>query len=129
MSEWKEFTGSDDQIYELKESLNKYGFITGSSGIRWTRQAIPHEIAILKLFELATHYLICEPHPLVEMICQQARTGQQVWVKCVNGSWGMRIGDQYTRGEKHFIFATNTPDWNIPGAEYSFEPFKEELCK
>ena len=80
MTEWKEYTGSDEQIAELKDALNSYGFITSRiSGIRWNKQVIPSEITLNEVFEFATEYLIIPDDPLREMKIRQARTGQPVW--------------------------------------------------
>lgn len=58
-------------------------------------------------------YLICQPHPLADMICQWARTGQPVWIK---------IPSPHKEDVLHTL-CTNNPDWGFPGAEYSFTPF------
>ena len=68
-----------------------------------------------------TNYLICNPHPLADMIERWARTGQPAWIKTfIEMPYaGLPILDER-------IQKTNKPDWNIPGAEYSFTPFKDE---
>jgi len=109
-AQWVKYDGSEEQIAEMENAKNgficknDYGYTWGDVYIDWSKCPIG-----------ATHYLICNPHPYADMICQWARTGQPVWVK---------------EGKNHarpFIYETNTPDWNIPGAEYSFTEFKEEL--
>jgi len=145
--EWKEYTGSDEQIAEMRETTN--GFILRYStgvqteifkriGSSYVGEYIDSRRRLLSGNNLKevltknkiTHYLICNPHPLADMICQQARTGQPVWVMV-----------PYEEGERNYefiahyrndcgifrIYVTNTPDWNIPNAEYSFTPFKEEV--
>lgn len=136
-AEWTAYTGSDEQIAEMRQS--EHGFVcrnneTGSGilsikyGQLFSDQSeYPILNAMwkgsLKLFidtNNTTHYLICDPHPLADMICQQARTGQPVWVR----------QSYYDQAEEHHgakIFTTTIPDWNIPGAEYSFTEFKEEV--
>jgi len=115
MTEWKEYTGSDEQVADIEILLNSGGcFITDpKSGIRWNKQSLPTRIIILKLLENTDKYLICEPHPLADMICQQARTGQPVWIRFVAQDINKMIG-----------YETTKPDWNIPGAQYSFTPFE-----
>jgi len=119
MAQWEKYTGSDEQIAEIKN--NKNGYIV--------RNLNPYDAFILSsriryAFELwgdsvvNFEYLICNPHPLADMICQQARTGQPVWLRklfeCgIEKEWQM--------------FVTTTPNWNIPGAEYSFTEFKGEV--
>ena len=57
MVEWKEYTGSDEQIAEIGDSLQKNGYITrNAEGIE----------SIVMCYD-TTHYLICEPqHPCAE---------------------------------------------------------------
>lgn len=137
MTEWKEYTGSHEQIDEMMNA--KYGFIarniTSESRIMritidqlfiegqdepYLPDLFGNKVENFLSFNNTTHYLICNPHPLVDMICQQARTGQPVWVRySVVAHWW-----QSTEYEIKTI-RTTTPDWNIPGAEYSFTPFED----
>lgn len=109
MSEWKEYTGSDEQIAEMEEA--QYGVLLSSN---------PSEVIDLSnmfnlewyLSEQSVHaYLICNPHPLADMICRQARTGQPVW-------WKYK-----TRQEVYPCLVS--PDWDDVNCEYSFTEFKE----
>lgn len=125
--EWKEYTGSDEQIAEMLTT--EKGFIVDS------QQSIFKDSTILKMPVYETHvtwlkelladynvkqYLICNPHPLADMICQQARTGQPVWVRTL---WNESV-----YGYRYLTFPpTTTPNWHIPNAEYSFTPFEEEV--
>lgn len=122
-SQWIKYDGSDEQLRQLLSTSDK--FIVDS---QWSIFREPSTIELLDTDDnikwLAVMlrdakvkaYLICSPHPLADMICQWARTGQPVWV---------RIPVSYERYGYCYITygATNTPDWNIPGAEYSFTPF------
>ncbi len=85
ITEWKEYSGSDEQIAELGAACTNDGFIIrDANGI--CASVIKGENALPDAFlnyipEMScstTHYLICEPHPFADMICQQARTGQPV---------------------------------------------------
>jgi len=113
MIEWKEYTGSSDHIAEMKNSKDGYMLrkINGKEVFFLSVEFRPNLANV-------THYLICNPHPLADMICQQARTGQPVWIKVNKDSCGNRV---------NVIYVTTTPDWNIPNAEYSFTPFEEEV--
>jgi len=74
-------------------------------------------------------YLICTPHPYADMICQWARTGQPVYVRITEDGDKNEFPElsEFIESIKHVeTYCTNTPDWNIPGAEYSFTPFKSE---
>jgi len=72
-----------------------------------------------------THYLICDPHPLEDMICQQARTGQEVWIKVVSATTAINDYEFVAAFDYCSIYKTDTPNWNIPGAQYSFTEFKD----
>ena len=114
MTEWIEYTGSDEQIKELNSAIN-----SNSNGVLLKLKDGTQTIIRSHLYGYDfVAYLICNPHPLAGMICQQARTGQPVWLRklfeCgIEKEWQM--------------FVTTTPNWNIPGAEYSFTEFKEEV--
>lgn len=129
MTEWKEYTGSDEQIAEMQEA--QYGvLIDGCDEILDVSDMVSLESY---MNEQDKHkYLICQPHPLADMICQQAKTSQLVWVKelCRNATvpaGALRVGYVLTMvTDTFYIYKTNKPDWNIPGAEYSFTAFEEE---
>lgn len=119
---WTEYTGSDEQIAEIKNNkngyivrnLNPYDAFILSSRIRYAFELWGDSIVDFE-------YLICNPHPLADMICQQARTGQPVWVR-------------YKREFEYCVFMnetikTTTPDWNILNAEYSFTEFEKSVDK
>ena len=74
-----------------------------------------------------TNYLICNPHPLADMICQQARTGQPVWVKSSRILSPSATHEFIEARLDCSIYVTTKPCWDIPNAEYSFTPFEEEV--
>jgi len=90
MTEWKKYTASPGQIDEITSAengliaKNEHGveskiippFLHRTDG----KFEIQHDENIFSL-HVITEYLICNPHPLEDMICQQARTGQPVYVK------------------------------------------------
>jgi len=111
MSEWIEYTGSDKQIEEIRNA--EHGFIIRSRGIE---SKIMHKIDRRGLLVHCDEYLICEEHPLADMIERWASTSQPVWIRKMF----------YCGIEKEWqTYVTTAPDWNIPGAEYSFTPFEE----
>lgn len=118
MSEWIKYTGSDEQIDEIMKCT---GFIVDSQYSVFKAVSTFRSVHKSDKRWLIDHfseydvkqYLICNPHPLADMICQQARTGQPVWVK--EGIDCM----------KPFIYETYHPDWNIPNTEYSFTLFDD----
>jgi len=116
MSEWKKFTGSDEQIAEISNSENGYSckYIDGIESRIFTGSLRENAIYDKNM----THFLICNPHPLADMIIRQAMTGQPVWVRDYK--------DTLLSGEHNYDeYVTTTPNWNIPNAEYSFTPFEE----
>lgn len=116
MSEWKEYNGSPSQVDSITQSKTDIAYILGNE--QYSMPPCRDRRVVKNVLLCASHYLICNPHPLADMICQQARTCQPVWVRklfeCgIEKEWQM--------------FVTTTPDWNIPNAEYSFTEFKEEV--
>jgi len=131
MTEWKEYTGSDEQIAEI--SNTPCGFIlrypTGVQteifkriGSSYVGEYIDSRRRMLSGDNLKevltkhkiTNYIICNPHPLADMICQQARTGQPVW-------WRNKSNNR-VYGQCDRLF---TPFVNHEALEYSFTPFEE----
>lgn len=118
MAEWIKYTGSDEQIEELTNAT--HGFIVDSERSIFHKPLPGNYIGLgaeylrghFSLYHV-TAYLLCQPHPRADMICQWAKTGQPVWIRFV----AMDIN-------KMIEYETCTPDWNIPGAQYSFDEFK-----
>ena len=144
MSEWKEYIGSEEQLKEIMGC--KKGFALKSyNGVCAT--ALFGVWPLLGKLELkrylsvrgTTHYLICNPHPLEDMICQQARTGQPVYVlepilvSNPTADTDFSIHETYSKKGKFFIrkdgywlsYDTDKPNWYIPGAQYRLTPFEE----
>ena len=131
MSEWIKYDGSDKQIREIKsaKSYLVMGIDIGEECSRFVSgplvwvdtsdhidQRIRAQSNLKEQMEASnvTHYLICQPHPYADLIKIWADTGCEVWVK---------------EGKSHrqpFIYVTDKPDWNIPGAEYRLTPFRDE---
>ena len=118
--EWIKYDGSEDQIKEIKSASNGVIFeYVGSFGI---------DTSVFKYAKDKYHidnrlenkaiakYLICQPHPYADLIKIWADTGCPVW-------WRM-IPKNHV-GLICRVFKTNTPDWNIPGAEYRLTPFED----
>lgn len=122
MSEWKLYYGSDEQIAELENAANgwvlKYS-IGGQTDVMYGNPIRQIEFSEHTIQPPFTHYLICNPHPLRDMIKRWSDTGQEVWVRYDVH----RIDGEFIC---HQNYVTTTPDWNIPNAEYSFSPFEEK---
>jgi len=110
MIEWKEYTGSDEQIAEMLR--NKTGFLirldTGEENIIRHAELL---FNVKKYLSNVTHYWLIPADPLREMKIRQAMTKQPTWIRH-NDLGGV-------------ISMTTSPDWNIPNAEYSFTTFED----
>lgn len=124
MTEWKKYTGSDEQIAEMNDADS---FIIKANRIE---SHIMHHADQNGLLVKCDEYLICNKHKYANEIRRWSLTGQPVHIKVKNETGNhlldISIGFYYYDLE-HSVFITNTPDWNIPGAEYSFTEFKEEV--
>lgn len=118
MAKWIEYTGSDEQIRELKANTHGYivrnippitGFIL-SPRIRYDFEL--SGISVVK-FE----YLICQPHPHAAIIKIWADTGCEVWVR--------EPIDYAMTGYMYKDYATDQPNWNIPNAIFRLTPFED----
>jgi len=124
-AEWVAYTGSDEQIAEIEAAFLHSGFIVmkengGISEIIQGSQPLAKGFVSHNLNAVwsVKKYLICNPHPYADMARQQLLTGQPVWVRY---EWRDSTGPNVE------TYATDTPDWNIPGAEYSLSEFKGEV--
>ena len=124
MSEWIEYTGSDKQIEEIRNA--EHGFIVSKDGqeSRWFCHGYTAAY-VEKHLSAFTHYLVCNPHPLANMIKRWADTGQPVWIR-LNKPYSIRISDYENHPTTKLMvdsggvyLISTAPDWNIPGAEYS----------
>ena len=105
MSEWKEYTRSDEQIEEINNAPHGYSSRLNKKG--------------------KTEYLIHQPHPYANLIKTWADTGCQVWIKAQNFRDLLHIVGTLKDIQDGNVLKTTKPDWNIPGAEYSLTPFKD----
>lgn len=147
MSEWIEYTGSEEQIKEIRHAESgficknndtesglltiKYGQLKSDASdypilnTEW-QNALINFIRENK----TTHYLICKPRPLAEMIRRQALTGQPVWMRMTERAYWITVLGEYdgkiTMNGK-VVIKSFRPNWNIQGAEYSFTEFKEDV--
>ena len=115
MSEWIKYDGSDKQIEEINNA--RYGILAKNNfNYIWPDTYEYFDFAPIG----ATEYLICQPHPYADLIKIWADTGCPVLVQ-------HEVTKQfqgYSMSEMR-IYETNTPDWNIPGAEYRLTPFED----
>ena len=122
-AQWVKYDGSDEQIAEIF-SANDVLFRFKYRPDRLKSSIFNSDINLY--LKIVTEYLICDPHPYADMICQWARTGQPVWIRVTKGTAVQRASFLY--GNRKFCYyLTTIPDWNILGAEYSFTPFEEEV--
>jgi hypothetical protein len=110
MAEWKEYTGSDEQLTEMRSAVNGHIFRDNleleSSSVLYCRE---HEYVPKTI----TNYLICEPHPYAGMIKRWADTGQPVYWRNISSG---------NTGQCHKYF----PPFSCPDeCDYSFTPFED----
>ena len=119
-AQWIKYDGSDEQIAELVISRFIVRDKLEERKCIYSNTDFDDQIDMEDWLANITAYWIIPDDPLREMKVRQAMTGQPVWV---------RIPVSYERYGYCYITygATTTPDWNIPGAEYSFTEFKEEV--
>lgn len=116
MSEWKKYEGTDEQIEEIKNT--EHGYVLRKSD---GKEVVFMSIQYRPNLDKVTHYLICSPHPLADMIERWARTGQPVYFKYqLSDEFGNLIPGEFQYG------CTCVPHWEHPNTEYSFTPFGEE---
>ena len=128
MSEWIEYTGGDEQLTELLTTDSKFMVDNEWSVFhKPTRLNLPvtednlNWLAGLLRDTKVKKYLICQPHPYADLIKIWADTGCPVWIKELVRNY--TFSDCFNN--KFDITKTNTPDWNIPGAEYRLTPFED----
>ena len=143
MSEWIEYTGSDEQIQSLIAA--RHGFLIdadvlcysgiwnkfGEEGQRWWYTKFVSDVKRQALDVDIKKYLICQPHLHADLIKIWADTGCPVWVRPTK-PYEFKISDYLNHPTtrlmvdgKGVYLITTTPDWNIPGAEYSLTPFED----
>lgn len=125
--EWKEYTGSDEQIAEMEESCNgiliQLDTIIGKDKSRMVDSY--DELIDLGYKNFITHYLICNPHPRAD-INRPACPGLLACL-CKLLHKSLLSPGPWDKAWRKEMLRTNTPDWNIPGAEYSFTPFEDAI--
>lgn len=138
MTEWKKYTGSPEQIAEILNA--KHGFLcVNTNGIcsdilincynniclkkNMFGLCISGNLANYLSKEKTKSFLICNPHPNADMICQWAMTGQPVWIK--KPVVYERVDTKQRSDVCYLVNVTCKPDWNIPGAIYSFTPLED----
>jgi len=123
--EWKKYTGSDEQIAEIEFACSdQNGVVLKLSNGKQSRIFDYDDTCNVVSYSF-THYLICQPHPYADMICQWTRTGQPVYwrikgTKCPPESDGITCG---IAGDLTLIAEVIDSDQY----EVSFTPFEEEV--
>ena len=128
--EWIEYTGSDEQIAEINDSVLMHGFILRNKyGSISPVMKQPWHVTLIGDKD-TTHYLIRQPHPYADLIKIWADTGCPVWVRPTK-PYEFEISDYENHpttklmvDHKGVYLITTAPDWNIPG-EYRLTPFND----
>lgn len=124
MSEWIEYTGSDEQNRDILGSKADVLFMY-SNGVHRLRSSMftgdwKHRTL--------THYLIGQPPPYADLIKIWADTGCPVYVRITEyelHKHGCREYQVTYTSNGDTVLVTCKPDWNIPGAEYRLTPFED----
>ena len=129
MAEWKKYTGTPEQIDELRNAENGFvcrnddvesGILTIKYGQLFSdQQKQPILDAMFKdsiqnflnKYKTKAFWLIHDD-PLREMKIRWAMTAQRVFVRIHHAN------------DVIDVFYDQSPNWNIPNAEYRFSPFE-----
>ena len=115
---WQFYTGSDEQIAEIKSATNGVAIRTKE----FREYIMTEHQSELDIEQYITAYWIIPDDPLREMKVRWAMTGQPVWVRTPEQNLKVTSQGISCIGR---TYVTTTPDWNIPNANYSFSPFQE----
>ena len=120
--EWIEYTGSDEQIAEIKSASDgvMFEYVGGNvdtSVFKYTKDKYHIDNRLEN--KAIAKYLICQPHPYADLIKIWADTGCPVWVRY------QRTASYSPVKYETVTDRTNTPNWNILGAEYSLTQFED----
>ena len=123
--EWIEYTGSNEQLIELLTTESKFMVDNEWSVFhKPTTLNMPatednlNWLASLLCDTKVKRYLICQPHPYADLIDIWRLSGCPVYVRYTEPTEdGLNM--------RWRTIKTNTPYWNIPGAEYSLTPFED----
>lgn len=135
MSEWIEYTGSDEQIRQIKAAKN--GFMVRGDFYPKVDDLIFNGFNVVSkaIFDTcSTHFLLCQPHPYADLIKIWADTGCPVYIKLPEKLIGSSFQEYWDETKIYnFVTATYppvvvtaTPDWNIPDAKYSLTLFEDQ---
>jgi hypothetical protein len=114
MTDWKEYTGSEEQINELWNASN--GAVLRLNNKYDTDILFSFDVDELRC---TTHYWIIPDDPLRDMKIRQAQTGQPVFIKEILDDWSTGYRKDFIKLHK----PTKTPEWS-DAYEYSFAPFE-----
>ena len=114
MSEWIEYTGSDEQLLEIMHAPRGYKYRNNKgyeSGILIACGSLINLCNELQ-DDSVTHYLICQPHPYADLIKIWADTGCPVYAK------------HKATGQTDEVCGPRV-DWNHEEWEFSLTPFED----
>lgn len=124
MANWIEYTGSDEQIEELKIAFIGDGFIVKKADGRISGRiqgGIPLAEGFIEYnFQeswCVEEYLICQPHPYADLIKIWADTGCMIYVR--------EPIDYAMTGDMYKEYVTDQPNWNIPNAIFRLTPSED----
>lgn len=121
--EWIEYIGSDEQIKEMLFAANKHGVMIIHHNGELCPSIFTDANELSQHLDKRTKYPIkmfwlCQPHPYADLINIWRLSGCPVYVRYTEPTEdGLNM--------RWRTIKTNTPDWNIPGAEYRLTPFED----
>jgi len=120
-TDWIEYTGSDEQIAEIKNA--KHGYVLKSNAGTEKMHTEIFTSDIVDYLDATSYYWIIPADPLRQMKIRQSMTGQPVWVRVPTIAERLDTG---ARTDLYYSYdCTCNPIWNIPNAEYSFTPWED----
>lgn len=129
MAEWKKYTGSEEQLKEMKSAAHGY-IVRFNDGLECDVRC---EGLTSFMQSKTTHYLICEPHKHADMIKRWADTGQPVYCKFLK-VWVEFSNDLIWDDRDFEKFSFTPPEYTIKYRDYLCKDsvgrgFKETLNK
>jgi len=112
MSEWIEYTGSDEQIEEMKGGFLYRTTSDSQSDIALNESHFDSIDHLKTWMRGATHYLAAKPHPYADLIKIWADTGCPVYAK------------HRATGQTVELYGPRV-DWNYEEWEFSLAPFED----
>lgn len=127
--DWTLFTGSKEQIDEIKNAQNGVIFLDKHINYgEWIFFPEENDLSNIDTTTLLA-YFICEVHPYANVINIWRQTGQPIFIKCniIGLEYSNHKRLNYGSFDGYFYYMSTNPNWKILGAEYSLRPYANIL--